>query len=108
MSQSAVLVRQESRALERSEIERRRVIVARLRWLESHMTPAEIMEALRRETPPIIVTVRTVERDCTATRSRWRAPHRNRCGPLIPDSPSRASEPWRNSLHACRRTGASR
>jgi hypothetical protein len=53
---------------ERSERERRRAIVARLRWRESRCTPAEIVEALRNETPPIIASIRTVERDFSAIR----------------------------------------
>jgi hypothetical protein len=62
------LVRREGRALERSEIERRRALVARYRFIEAQMTAAEIVEMLRRENPPIVVTVRTVERDFGAIR----------------------------------------
>jgi hypothetical protein len=52
-----------NRAEERSQVERRRRIVTRLRWLEGPLTAAEIVEDLRNETPPIVVSLRTVERD---------------------------------------------
>jgi hypothetical protein len=72
MSSGTELVRREGRAPERSEVERRRVIVARLRWLESQLTALEIVEALRRENPPINVCIRTVERDFIAIRDDTR------------------------------------
>lgn len=58
--------RMERKARDRSERERRRVYVARWRWLEDHMTAVEIAAALSRLEPPIIVTSRTVERDFVA------------------------------------------
>jgi hypothetical protein len=39
------LVRQEARILDRAEIERRRVIVAELRWIKARLTVAEIVSA---------------------------------------------------------------
>jgi hypothetical protein len=66
------LVRREGRALERSAIERRRSLVARYRFIEAQMTAAEIVEMLRKENPPIVVTVRTVERDFSAIRDNVR------------------------------------
>jgi hypothetical protein len=69
MSVSTELVRREGRALERSEIERRRMLVARWRWIESNLTCAQIADALQRANPPIVVSVRTVERDCDAIRN---------------------------------------
>jgi hypothetical protein len=69
MSQGTELARHEGRALERSEIERRRAIVARHRWIESHMSAAEIVDVLRKETPPIVVSIRTVERDFNTIRA---------------------------------------
>lgn len=59
----------QQRARERSEIERRRSIVARHRWLEGNKTAAQIVECLREEQPPIVTTVRTVERDISAIRA---------------------------------------
>jgi hypothetical protein len=55
-----------------SEIERRRLIIAKSRWLADHLTPAEIIEELQRADPPIITSVRTVERDIAATKSNAR------------------------------------
>jgi hypothetical protein len=69
MSVSTDLERREGRALERSEIERRRVLVARYRFIEAQMTAAEIVEMLRKENPPIVVTIRTVERDVATIRA---------------------------------------
>ena len=61
MSGSAFLRQPTERARERSEIERRRTIVARLRWLEDSLTAAEIADALQKLDPPIVVSIRTVE-----------------------------------------------
>lgn len=68
------LVRQNGaeRARERSEIERRRVMVARFRFLEASMTAAEIVAALEQLQPPIVTSIRTVERDITAIRDSGR------------------------------------
>lgn len=69
---SRELVRQESRARERSEIERRRVFVARRRFLEANDTAAEIVTALQQVDPPIIASIRTVDRDITTVRESGR------------------------------------
>jgi hypothetical protein len=53
----------------RSEIERRRFIVAKLRWIAGEQTPAEIVAELHRADPPIVTSVRTVERDIAAIKS---------------------------------------
>jgi hypothetical protein len=68
------LVRQNGadRARERSEIERRRVMVARLRFLEANMTAAEIVTALEQLQPPIVASIRTVERDINVIRDSGR------------------------------------
>lgn len=69
MSETALVRRDgRERARERSEIERRRTIVARLRWIEANLTAAEIVTALQQQNPPILASIRTVERDCTAIR----------------------------------------
>jgi hypothetical protein len=60
------------RARERSEIERRRVMVARFRFLEANMTAAEIVTALGELNPPIFTSIRTVERDITVIRENGR------------------------------------
>jgi hypothetical protein len=65
---SSALVPARDRARDRSDRERRRVVVARLRWIESNLTAAEIATALSQLNPPIIVSPRTVERDCQAIR----------------------------------------
>jgi len=56
------------RARERSERDRRRTYVARFRWIESNQTAAEIVDSLARLNPPILTSIRTVERDCAAIR----------------------------------------
>jgi hypothetical protein len=66
-----VLARRD-RARERSEIERRRVVVARLRWIESNLTAAEIVTALCNMKPPIFASLRTVERDFSVIREDTR------------------------------------
>jgi hypothetical protein len=43
-------------------------MVARFRWLEAHMTYAEIQTTLQQLNPPIVASIRTIERDCTAIR----------------------------------------
>jgi hypothetical protein len=43
--------------------------VARLRRLESQLTAVAIVQVLRKETPPIVVSVRTVEGDFVAVRA---------------------------------------
>ena len=74
MADHTALVRETGadRARERSEIERRRVMVARLRWLEGNMTVAEIVVALSQLNPPIVTSIRTVERDITTIRESGR------------------------------------
>jgi hypothetical protein len=62
----------ERKARERSEIERRRQAVARLRFIEANMTAMEIMEMLRRLTPPIEAQLRTIERDIVFIRDNAR------------------------------------
>lgn len=63
---STALVPARDGARDRSEIERRRVFVARRRWIEANQTAAEIATELARLRPPILVSARTVERDCHA------------------------------------------
>jgi hypothetical protein len=68
VSESALVTqpidRAQQKARDRSDRERRRVNVARWRWLEDHLTAVEIAAALARLKPPILVSARTVERDC--------------------------------------------
>jgi hypothetical protein len=67
MSETALITKPidpaQQKARDRSDRERRRVHVARLRWLEDHLTAVEIAAALARLKPPILVSARTVERD---------------------------------------------
>jgi hypothetical protein len=63
---SSALVRARDRARDRSERERRRVLVARRRWIDGNQTAAEIATELAQLQPPILVAARTVERDCHA------------------------------------------
>ena len=65
---SLLPVRHEVRILDRGEIERRRLIVAELRWIKGRMTVPEIVSALGKLNPPIVVSLRTVERDIVAIR----------------------------------------
>ena len=43
-------------------------MVARLRWIEANLTAAEIVTALERLNPPLVTSIRTVERDFVAIR----------------------------------------
>ena len=71
MSGSALVRRSAGdRARERSEIERRRVLVARYRWLEAYMTAAEIVTALECADPSIVVFRRLL--NATSSRSEIR------------------------------------
>jgi len=72
MPVSTALERREGRALERSEIERRRALVARYRFVEANMTAAEIVVALSQLDPPIAASIRTVERDIATVRESGR------------------------------------
>jgi hypothetical protein len=66
LAQQRSFDQRERKARDRSERERRRGHVAQLRWLKSNLTAIEIVDALARLNPPIIVTARTVERDFIA------------------------------------------
>lgn len=68
VAEIAIIKRGTDPARERSERERRRLRVARLRWLEANLTAAEIVTALEQLKPPIITSIRTVERDFIAIR----------------------------------------
>jgi hypothetical protein len=72
VADSALALARRDRARERSEIERRRVNVARLRFIESNLTAAEIVLALQRLKPPIFASIRTVERDFAVIRDDTR------------------------------------
>jgi hypothetical protein len=61
------------RARERDEMERRRMMVARMRFIEANMTATEIQEALANlKDKPIKVTVKTIERDIRFIREESR------------------------------------
>ena len=72
VADTAKLLRLDSRARDRSERERRLGHVVRFRYLEANMTAAEIVTALGQLDPPIVASIRTVERDIGTIRESGR------------------------------------